>query len=565
MRNYLILALLACAVILRGPAVAEEKARPVVLLFQAEKTQDFDASFATSTTRALREYFRETRRVDAMIFDSESPTVERAILDKRLNAENVTSFSTREQRIEAAKVLGFQYVAGADISFVTAKDYTGKAFRLKIWLVDVDADQKGVWEATGTSVYAGEDDLALNNAMQSAASKAVIDVTREAFAKLSVVESAEPVSDAESTAIGSAIVPDTVMQADSVDYVAQAEESISAGNLAVAIMKYSRAVDADPTNTSLRIKLAEVYARKGMFGEAFETLDRALQAGAGKNEIDIARQEIQRIIDGQAVSVAEAGSEDSKSEDSAPEPVSERVEYKDAGSAAVAKLIEGDKLWSKGDPDEAAKIYLEAIRLNPADWRAHERLAIVDASMSLYSESRKVIEQLKIVQPNPPAATVQKRYDILCRVFDKSFSSLLEQYESDTNNLAAGKITRESYYSTINGLALRSESMAKFLDSLTVPVSKQSASLHRSLACGLFAQASSSMLEYLETNSSGSKANAQTFVSEARKELDAATRVSSAETIMATEKQAQPEAEPEYDEEPQPEPNAESEDSADAE
>ncbi|MHB9035163.1 MAG: tetratricopeptide repeat protein [Armatimonadota bacterium] len=555
---FLLLIISACAAFLCSPVIAEDKARPVVLLFQTEKTQDFEAPFAAATTRALRNYFRDTQRVESMIFDRESATVERAVLDRRLSADSVASYSTREQRVEVAKVLGFQYASGADLSFETPKDYTAKVLKLKVWLVEVNAGPKGVWEATGSAIYSNAGDMALDNAMQSAASKAVIDVTRQAFSKLPVVNSVAPISGGESNAIGGATNIEA-KQPNAGDYSSQAEEDLSAGNLAVAIQEYSRAVSVDPSNIPLRIKLAETYARKKMFNEAFATLDAALQVGADSGLVDAARQKIQRMQSGQTPSIAEPKAEapktnESKPMESAPQPpIISESKPKDAISAAVAKLVEGDKLWNKGDPDEAAKTYIEAIRLNPDDWRAHERLAIVDASMSLFNESRKALEQLKVVQSNPSPDIVGKRYEMLRKVFDKSFKMLLQQYESDTNDFTTKRITRESYYSTINGLSLRSESMAKFLDALTVPPLKQPANIHRSLACGLFAQAASSMLEYLETNSAQSKANAQIFLDQARKELEAAANLDE-NKVVVTKEQPKPTVEPEPAIEPGSEP-----------
>ena len=91
--------------------------------------------------------------------------------------------------------------------------------------------------------------------------------------------------------------------------------------------------------------------------------------------------------------------------------------------------------------------------------------------------------------------------------------------------------------------------MAKFLDTLPVPSDQQSASLHRSLACGLVSQAASSLQDYLETNSSDSKANAETFVAQAKKELDTAVKLE-AKAVIATQ---QPEpAEPQPSPQDQP-------------
>ncbi|MEN6356561.1 MAG: tetratricopeptide repeat protein [Armatimonadota bacterium] len=541
---------IVCIVSLGSPTMAEEKSRPVVLLFQTEKTQDSDNALVKAATRALKTYFRETQRVEVMIFDSESPTVERAILDKKLSADSIASYSTREQKIEVAKVLGFDYASCAAIAFDTPKGIGKKILKMDIWLADVNAGPKGIWETASSAIYSDTDDMAIDNTIQSVANKAVLEVTRKAFAKLPIISSVDPTTGDETTAIGGANPPEA-KQRNAGDYSSKAEASVSAGNLAEAIEEYSDAVNSDPFNGPLRIKLAEAYAQKKMFKEAFNTLNRALGIGADKSLVDAARQRIEVMQSGQnASTIQEPKAENTKTEPSAPESASNtqqatqpvQISKKSAAAAAVAKIVEGDKLWNNGDPDEAAKSYLQAIALNPSDWRAHERLVVVDASMSLYGESRKALEQLKTAQPNPSDAVVANRFEMLRKIFDKSFAMLLDQYVSESDNFHTGKITRESYYSTIKGLSLRSEAMAKFLDALTIPPQKQPASIHRSLACGLFAQASSSMIDYLETNSTQSKDNAQTFMDQAKKELNQAAMLDQNKTVV---KQVQPQPEPE--------------------
>jgi tetratricopeptide (TPR) repeat protein len=191
---------------------------------------------------------------------------------------------------------------------------------------------------------------------------------------------------------------------------------------------------------------------------------------------------------------------------------------------SVVMMTKGDELWKKGESDEAADDYRAAIKLDPTDWRTYERLSVVTAYMSMFNESLTALEQLKKVQPDPPSYTVESRYNLYRKAIDQQFAMLLRQYESDSDGYADGKITRETYYNTIKGLSLRLESMAKFIDALTVPAAKEPANLHRGLACGLMAQAATSLLDYLETNSSKSKDNADVFVSQAKKELDDAKK-----------------------------------------
>jgi len=147
--------------------------------------------------------------------------------------------------------------------------------------------------------------------------------------------------------------------------------------------------------------------------------------------------------------------------------------------------------------------------------------------MSMFGESRSVIELLNKVQPNPPSDVIKNRYLMFRKAFDNHFAALLKQYDSDSSDFAKRVITRESYYNTIKGLSIRMESMAKFLDVLTVPDANTTSNLRRSLACGLMAQAASNQLDYLETNSETSKSNAATFATQAKKEIETAAKMDS--------------------------------------
>lgn len=503
---------------LHPSAGAADAGRPVALLFETVKGDGADRDLASSTTRAIRTYLRDTQRVEATIFNRESPTVQRAVMESKLTLDKVASYSSQSERIEVARVLSFRYAAGAE---VTMQDDN---VTVKLWVADVEGGKPGRWEATGTAASSGAGAMDLDNAMQSAASSAVIDVARRAFADLPRIAEPAPASVNDSLPIE---VP--VTQPTATDYIFQADRSLDSGNLAMAIQQYLRAINAEPANGALRVKLAQAYARRAMFREAEDELNRAEKAGASAEMVAQARQQLEQLRDGQ-----EPGREQPKAPQ--PEPRAVRIDSKPAGGSsdpAVARIVEGDRLWGEDKPDEAAEAYREAIRLNSSDWRAHERLAVVNASVSLFGESRKALEELTKVQPDPPAAVAENRYAVLRKAFDRHFSALIKQYDRDSADFASGIITRESYYSAVNGLALRLESMAKFLDALMVPESRQAANLRRSLACGLMAQAASNLLDFLETNSNTAKSNAGIFSAQAKKEIEAAERLEETAALAA--------------------------------
>lgn len=582
------------AALLVAPCAAQSK-RPLVLLFETSRGERADKELAASATKALRNYLRETQRVEVAIFDRESPTVLRAIMEKKLTADKVASYADQEARLAVAKELGFQYAAGAEISvrdvnvvmltdsllktrpeekpegekpaeepkvkpnknaaptttYVPppvdeSKNQTITQVEVKLWIARVGGGKNSKWEATGTAALGGSTSRDLDNTMQSAASSAVLEITRQGLSELPRISAVSPSSGEESTAIGSG-EPPTISQPSALEYAAKGDESLRAGDLAVAIEQYSKAVNADPGNHSLRIKLAEAYARKGMYTEAEEVLDRAAENGASPNIVAEARARIEKMK-------APKPSQTAKKE---PVQAENRVSLsKGSGrtSPAAAKIMEGDKLWNAGDPDEASEAYMAAIKLDPSDWRAHERLALVDASMSLFGESRKVLVELNRIQPNPSPSIAANRYAYLQGYFDSYFKLLLGQYESTGADYEKRIITRESYYNVVKGLALRLESMAAFLDTLAPPQAKQASHLRKGIACGLMAQAASSLRDYLETNSAKSKSNAATFAAQAKSEFAAAEKLDAPKPAPQPAPQPTPQPTTQPAPEPTPEP-----------
>lgn len=497
---------------------AEEYQRPMVLLFDVSVGDGADKTLAAAATKALRMYMHETNRVDAMIFERESPTVLRAIMDKRLTADSVASYSSRTQRLEVAKTLAFQYAAGAEISI------KNQSVEIALWVAKVDGGKRAEWESTGSAAVGGTGDINADNAMQCAASAVVIDMVEKAFADIEPVDRPVAASGDQTIAL-----PANQIQAlpNAVEYKSAADFSLDAGNLALAIQQYTQAVNADPMNGELRIKLAEAYARKGLYNDANNELNQALFVGADKALVDASRDRIDAMRNGETTSGQNANAEQNPASQPSAKSDGEVIDVvvsKSNTSASVQKIIEGDNLWNAGKLKEASDAYKAAMKLNSGDWRIYERLAILNASMGLFSESRQVLALLAVVQPNPAPEMVRTRYDLLTKAFDSHFNGLIKQYDNDSSNYLSHKITRESYYNCVKGYVTRLESMALFVDQITVPLEKQSANLHRSLASGLMSQAASSMLDYLETNNENSKTNAEVIEAKARKEIEAAAK-----------------------------------------
>lgn len=512
--------------------------RPIAVVFDTTVGQGADKALAASATRAVCSYLRNSQRVEAVAFNRESPTVQRAIMDKQLTADQVASYSSQDERIAVAKALSYDYAAGAEVSI---KD---NQVAVKLWVAKVDGGKKDRWEET-TQASAGSSGMAnYDNAMQSATSASVIKVSRQAFQGLPIVVENGPTTGAETTALGSDLIAAPTAPG-AADYVARADANLKASNVAGAIQQYQLAVNADPTNSAIRMLLVDAFAQKGVYHEATAELHRAELMGASAGQVAAKEKLIEAMQTGSRANRADPipAATQSPVVDTGPgtETQPAKVDTPVATGApksAVAQMLAGDKLWRENKPDEAADAYKEAIKLNPSDWRAHERLALVAASISMFGESRLAMEQLAKIQPDPSPAVLAKRYSLFSTIFAQWFAMLLKQYDDDSADHAKRVINRESYYSSIKGLNGRLDSMAKFLDVLPVPSDRKSIALHRSLACGLLLQGVSSLQDYLETNSKDSKLSADTFIAQAKKELEAAKTLEA--KMAATQNELQP-------------------------
>jgi len=559
-------------------AASVPSAPPTVLVFDSVVGQGASKDLAATATIAVRTYFRETHRVEAVVLNVESPTVARAVLEKKLTLDSITSDTSREHRVQIAKTLGFDYAAAAEVSVAKDAEHApgiempklprgvkpaeedkdkpkpkADYLQVKVWLNKVDGAKRDQWDTSQATILTGTRDIDRENSVQGVVSAAILDLTQKAFAKVAPVE--PTTLPEQTTAVSEPELP-TGKAPTAADYVSRADDNVSMGNLALAIDQYSKAVSADPSDGKLRIKLAEAYAKKGLYDQAKDELDRALLVGVDKSIVDTSRQKILRMQVGKPADTPApkaVGDAPPVTKPAPPPPpttpgpantnnasTDTPTVTKDAAKQAVQRLIQGDKLWNDGKPDDAALAYTEATKLNPNDARSYERLAAVNASMSLFGEARKSIEKVNALQPKPPADVVSRRYEMFRKAFESAFGILLKQLDSDTADYEKNVINRESYYESVNGLGIRLDSMAKFLDVLAVPPAKQPASLRRGLACGLLAQACACILDYLETNKKKSKDSADAFIAQGRKESEMAATLDANKIIIKKDEDTTP-------------------------
>lgn len=597
------------------PAYAQvsDKSRPIVLVFETGQLDGADMNMALIATKAMRDYLTDTQRVDATIFDRESPTVARAIMDNQISPDDVASYASEDKRVEVARILGMHYVASSEMGM------EGDIIKMKMRLAEVGGD--GRWEAESSATSGGAGEMDTNNAIQSATSAVVMDIAWQALKDLPVVKQSQPVSDDNSNAI---VVDDSATAAapGANDYVAKGDASMADENYALAILQYSQAINADPKNGMIRVKLAKAYTKKGLYVDAKKELDKAAELGADPNTVDRMKLEVEALQSGGEIPVvtpdvpedtsvkdetpdvvapkdddASDGATDvttptddvdSASDDSGPADTADDTDTGDASVAtdagpvdydtkddvgpvkpempdkndvavidagakpekdkpaadsadsednklvadkaasdekkpdtvtAVGKMVQGDEKWRKGDLEGAAMAYKEALALNKNDWRAYHRLAIVSADMRNFFQCKNFLEQLNIVQPDPPADVLDARYERLKKSFDNAFDSNVKKYESVSEAHREGRGTLEDTFNQMRDIYREADDMASCMEMASAPKEDMDALQKRVMAASLLAQSANSMMEYLMTFDEESKLNSQTFFTQSLKEI----------------------------------------------
>jgi len=486
-------------VFLLAPVVRAANAElPTVLLFPVTLSDGAKPDLAAEATQAIKTYLRQTGKADVVDFDPESVLFKRALREHHIKPEDLVAVTTLEARLRVAGLIGADCAASGDVS---VKDDRVKA---SVWLAQTQT--KKVWRTEGVTVVSpvGARDRALSNAMQSAISSVVYQLVDHVFkggkAGAAVL--------APGPQVGSSVAQTAEPPADdAASHVDKAERFAKAGDLASAILEYRNAVNADPRNMDTRLKLVRLYEQREMHSQAIEELQRAQDIDP---ENEAVRQEMAAIYERRGAP------------DKAAKVLTSQADQRPQD--LKSRLAAGDYCWKHKKFEEAEEQYRRAVEIDPNNPVPHERLALALAVQSLFNESRKELEQLAKLDPKPEPKVADERYTGLRAFADGDARNLLDQYDAGARSFANREMTRESYYDFVKGIAIRFDSISRFLEALTPPESASSTHRHRILGCSLMVQACTSTLRYLETNKASEKESAAIFAAEARRHLETAAK-----------------------------------------
>lgn len=474
--------------------------KPMALLFPVIAGEGADADLAVEATNAIKTYLRQTGKADITDFDKDSPLIGRALLEHSITSEQLGEVSTPDSRLKMGKLVGADLVVSGDV--IVQDESVG----VSIWLAETRS--RKIWrnESAVRIASVGNIKRARSNALQSATSTVIYQLAEDALKGVKVDEtSIEP--DSGRTDNGQLIAPDlgtAPVSNEAGTHLSSAEKFAKDGDVASAIQEYRLAINSDPNNIDIRLKLIRLYTKRKLYTQAVDEVERA-QAIAPDN--DDLRAELARIYEEKGESDKAAQIYDSRASEN-PKDLAPRLKA-------------GDYRWQHNMLEDAEKQYRLAVEVDPSSPIPHERLVVLLATQSFFNESRKELDELAKLETNPNPKNVAARYKQLWGIAQRDIQALLAQYDKSATQFAQKGLTRESYYDVIRSVGIRIDSIGNFLQGITPPESDSSAHRRHILGCSLLSQASEHMLGYLETNKTSEKDDAAIFLDEAKKHLNA--------------------------------------------
>jgi len=470
---------------------------PIALLFPVSEGESTDSSYAVETTQAIKTYIRQIGKADITDFDPDSPLIKRAVMEHRIKAEDLGTASTPEAKIDLGSRIGTDYVISGNVT-VNEDRVT-----VSVWIAQTQTKKIMQFDATSGFLLEGNRGRAISNSIQSATSTVIYKLANEALkdVKADPVEPHQTVVD--DTPLIDPVTHSSTKYEEASSLVNKAEEFAKKGDLANAILIYRQAINSDPMNIDLRIRLARLYTQRKMFAQALDEIERA-QLIAPDNEA--LRTELAKVHEARGATEKAAEIYTSVAEEN-PNDI-------------IARIRAGDYQWQQNKFDEAEKQYRLAAQVDVTSPMPYERLALLYAVRSMYVESRRELEQAqKVSSKSELKAFSDNYYSRFLSIIDADLNRCLSQLEQGADSFSRSDITRESYYELVRGISNRVQSIAQLLQALDPPESQESTHRHKVLGCSLISQSCTSTRNYLETNKTSYKDDATIYLTEARKHI----------------------------------------------
>ena len=459
----------------------------------------------SEVSASVIEQLRKSGKFDIFAFSPELPTVTRAVMERKITADVVKNPS------DAAKVALIAHALGAKYAVRIQGSVNGSKATVTLELLKIP---DGSWTTTAESdIAAGDGPRAAinrNNAISTAVSSAVSQILIEAFGGLPepkpVIEPPKPEPQVIAPAPSeprktTEIQPTRDITAEYNTILKQVDSYVTRGDLRNAVIALRAAINLQPDNAEIRLRLAKLYSDLGMTAEAISECKRALLFS--KDSAPIYTQLASFYV--AKGSLADAAEQYAQIIRLDPKNIE-------------ARLNLGDVNWNLAKPDDAAAAYEAAATADPQNPAPHERLQRLYAARKMYPQAIEHLVEAKSLSGDVGQDSM-KKYGVVARVMQDEFNLVMGKLESGKTDYDNGKVTREDFYKDCKDATARIEALATFLSTQTAPKAYKDVHPHGVLATSLLAQAAGELVSYFETEQQRHLDDADLLQSEAKTEM----------------------------------------------
>lgn len=478
---------------------------PTCLIYDSDMGPGSNENDSKLVARTIKYYSDRSGRFESIIYNSDLPSVLLAVKKEMLTPNDIVSNAPVNSKIKVAKTLNFDYVA---VSEVTKMDGN---FVVSLSLYNLKNNEITSYNAN-TKVTSN--DSQYNNGVHSVCSSIMSQVIQKIFNANPNFSSEK---EKEQPAVSNTVYEDLSIYSVK-DLIKAADKLIDSENYTEAIVYITKAIDKEPDNSEIRIKLSDVYFRKQMYKEALDTYYTAINMGYRGNDImELKTKYESRVKTSSPAIPIKAPEEDDRVITITP-PNTQNLNA-NKGLESISKLmLEADNLWRQNQIDGAIAKYNSIIIAYPGDYKAYERLVLIYANSQRFVEAASIIKTMNARGVDYDYNAVLKRTRTLYAIISEAYNKIISGLKGISYNMSKSEATKKSYYDQIKSYQNNSNNILILINQISIMDSTTNDGAFK-LIGNLINSAASGYIDFNETDDSESLTAANAFLDQATTKL----------------------------------------------
>lgn len=435
-------------------------------------------------------------KMDVITYSSDNAAIQRAILEKHIKLEAADNPADEKNAYQIARALNADFVLRMQGSISLEK------VNIALEMVDIHKMQKWA-SASGSDIQVTSGPQAQEskrNAISNAASTTVSQILILGLGQKEMLNAA-PVT-APTVNLPSAETPGKRnIQSDVDKYLKQSDIAIEKKDVPSAIYALRCAINLQPDNADIRVKLAELYLSMKLTNKAIDEYKSALFYN--KSDEDIYSKLVAIYMNTGKFSDAVTYMEDA-------------IRINPNNVDALLNL--GDLYWNMSKIDEAEKSYLDAVNIAPDNPKVHDKLYKLYYAKKEYDKAFPQNYISKQITASDKSEV--GKYAVLTQLIKDEYNSISSRLSSSRVDFDKQAITREDYYQECKSAVKEIDAFSDFMMKEKAPAKAVNAHSHAMLAISLLSQECGSLVSYFETEKRHYLDESDVFLSESKTEMD---------------------------------------------